>query len=69
MHIARPQDRRAPARLLSDGSRVQWEIPREEISRRVSTILSDMPVTDLTVDEMPLEDVVRRIFKEGSVVA
>ncbi len=66
-------NRFAPAKrvtaLLSDGSRSEWEIPRKDVSKRVAAILKDMPVNDLTVEEMPLEDVVRRIFKEGSVVA
>lgn len=52
---------------LMDGSRKEWEIPREEISHRVAAILKDLPVKDLTVEELPLEDVVRRIFRQGSV--
>lgn len=52
---------------LKDGERKQWEIPRSEVSVQVAAILKELPVTDLTVEEMPLEDVVRRIFKEGSV--
>lgn len=50
-----------------NGTRIQWEIPREDISRGVAAILKELPVKDLTVEEMPLEDVVRRIFREGSV--
>ncbi len=53
---------------LMDGTRREWEVPREEISGRVAAILKDMPVKDLTVEEMPLEDVVRRIFREGVAV-
>ncbi len=48
-------------------SQMEWEIPRADISRRVAEILKELPVSDLTVEEMPLEDVVRRIFKEGAV--
>ncbi len=48
-------------------SLMEWEIPREDISKRVAAILKEHPVKDLTVEEMPLEDVVRRIFKEGAV--
>jgi ABC-2 type transport system ATP-binding protein len=51
-----------------NGPRVEWEVPRGEVSRRVADILKELPVNDLTVEEMPLEDVVRRIFKEGSAV-
>lgn len=64
-------NRFVPAKLVSavlaDGSRQEWEVPREQISQRVAMILKDLPVKDLTVEEMPLEDVVRRIFREGTV--
>ena len=55
--------------VLMDGSRQEWEIPRAEISGRVAAILKDLPVKDLTVEELPLEDVVRRIFRQGNVTA
>ncbi len=48
--------------------RIVWEVPRTQISKRVATILQELPVKDLSVEEMPLEDVVRHIFKEGVVV-
>ncbi|MBV9080536.1 MAG: hypothetical protein JO102_05395 [Elusimicrobia bacterium] len=39
------------------------------MSKRVAEILSHLPVEDLTVEEMPLEDVIRHIFAQGSVEA
>jgi ABC-2 type transport system ATP-binding protein len=48
-------------------TRVVWEIPRGEVSRRVAEVLNNLPVVDLSVDEMPLEDVIRRVFREGAV--
>jgi ABC-type uncharacterized transport system ATPase subunit len=33
----------------------------------VAAILKELPVKDLTVEEMPLEDVVRKIFVQGKV--
>ena len=48
-------------------TRVVWEVPRAEVSGRVADILNNLPVADLTVEEMPLEDVIRRIFREGTV--
>lgn len=47
--------------------RVEWEIPRTNVSASVASILKELPVKDLTVEEMPLEDVVRRIFVQGRV--
>lgn len=49
------------------GLRVEWEIPRAQVSAAVAAILKELPVKDLTVEEMPLEDVVRRIFVQGKV--
>jgi ABC-2 type transport system ATP-binding protein len=50
-----------------DEGRVEWEIPRERVSSTVAAILKELPVKDLTVEEMPLEDVVRKIFVQGKV--
>ncbi len=47
--------------------RAVWDIPRADASLGVADILSKLPVADLTVEEMPLEDVIRRIFREGKV--
>ena len=47
--------------------RVAWEIPRTDVSRAVADILGSLPVTDLTVEEMPLEDVIRHVFQEGRI--
>jgi len=46
---------------------VEWEIPRAEISKSVGLILKELPVADLSVEELPLEDVVRRLFQQGRV--
>jgi ABC-2 type transport system ATP-binding protein len=48
--------------------RIVWEVPRTEVSKRVAGILQQLPVKDLSVEEMPLEDVVRHIFNQGTVV-
>ncbi len=50
-----------------NGQRVEWDIPRAQVSASVASILKELPVKDLTVEEMPLEDVVRTIFSQGSV--
>lgn len=48
-----------------EANHVEWEISREEVARQVGKILQQLPVQDLSVEEVPLEDVVRRIFREG----
>jgi ABC-2 type transport system ATP-binding protein len=45
--------------------RASWEIPRARVPHQVEAILKELPVRDLAVEEMPLEDVVRRLFKQG----
>lgn len=47
--------------------RVEWEIPRSQVATHVSAILKDLPVMDLSIEEMPLEEVVRRLFLQGRV--
>ena len=49
------------------GTHVEWEVPRETVSGRVGAILKELPVVDLSVEEMPLEDVIRKIFVGGKV--
>lgn len=38
------------------------EVPRAEVSSRAATLLAKFPVVDLTIEETPIQDVVRRIF-------
>ena len=49
------------------GGRAEWEVPRGEVSRVVGQILQNLPVMDLSVEEMPLEDVIRFLFSKGKV--
>lgn len=51
----------------SNGVDVTWEIAREQISRQVGVILNELPVADLSVEETPLEDVIRNVFLQGKV--
>ena len=52
--------------LESDGLRATIELPRAEVSKRAAQLLSALPVADLTIDEAPIDDIVRRIFVESS---
>jgi ABC-2 type transport system ATP-binding protein len=49
------------------GGRVAWSVVRERVPKAVEAILNNLPVTDLAVEEMPLEDVIRHIFMGGKV--
>ena len=48
-----------------DGFRATLEVPRAEVSRRASILLSSFPVADLTIDEIPVDEIVRQIFSKG----
>jgi len=48
-----------------DSGEIVWEIPRDQVAKNVGLILKDLPVMDLSVEEMPLEDVIRGLFLKG----
>jgi ABC-2 type transport system ATP-binding protein len=40
-------------------------VKKEETARVTGRLLADLPVTDLTVEDPPIEDVIERVFAEG----
>lgn len=52
---------------FTEENRCGWSIPRGNVAAAVGRILNDLPVADLTVEELPLEDVIREIFSKGAV--
>jgi ABC-2 type transport system ATP-binding protein len=44
------------------------EVPRADVSRRAADLLMKLPVADLTIDEQPIDDVVRGIFTRAGDV-
>ena len=45
-----------------DGPRATIQVPRGQVSKRAAELLMQFPVADLTIDEVPIDDIVRRIF-------
>jgi ABC-2 type transport system ATP-binding protein len=45
-----------------DGSRVTVKVPRTEASAVAARLLADQPLTDLTIEDPPIEDVIERVF-------
>lgn len=43
--------------------KVVLSVPRETAAMAASEILQNMPVADLTIDEEPVEEIIRRVFK------
>ena len=44
------------------GDHAQIHIPRGQISRKTSTLLEKFPVSDLTIEEPPIEEIIRQVF-------
>jgi ABC-2 type transport system ATP-binding protein len=49
----------------ADGS-VTLRVPKEETARITGRILADFPIIDLLVEDPPIEEVIERVFTEGS---
>lgn len=50
-----------------EGQSVRFCIKREELTRAVAKILSELEVVDLTVTDPPVEEVIGRVFMAGAV--
>ncbi len=57
------KDLEAIGRVVENGSvRAVIEVPRREVSRAAAALLKTIPVADLTIEEPPIDDIVRQIF-------
>ncbi len=52
---------------LLEGRAVSFMVQQEALTRKVSQILNDLEVIDLTVTEPPIEEVIGRVFQAGVV--
>lgn len=44
------------------GDRVLLRVPKDDTPRITARLLADLPITDLTVEEPPVDDVIRNVF-------
>jgi ABC-2 type transport system ATP-binding protein len=44
---------------------VTLSVPRETIAAAAAELLQNFPVEDLTIEEIPIEDIIRKVFKGG----
>jgi ABC-2 type transport system ATP-binding protein len=51
------------------GAKVTFRVPRAETSAAVSRLLNELPVTDLTVEDPPIEDVINEMFATAKAEA
>jgi ABC-2 type transport system ATP-binding protein len=48
--------------VLADGERVTLRVPKAETSRATAQLLAEYDVSDLTVEDPPIEDVIEQVF-------
>lgn len=53
--------------MSRDATQIKLRIAKSETSRLTAQLLSQLPVTDLTIEDPPIEDVIEQVFAEGAV--
>lgn len=51
--------------IARDADRVTLEVPKAETSRITARLLTDLPISDLTVEDPPIEEVIEDVFAQG----
>jgi ABC-2 type transport system ATP-binding protein len=51
--------------VLADGERVSLRVPKAETSQATARLLAENEVSDLTVEDPPIEDVIEQVFASG----
>jgi ABC-2 type transport system ATP-binding protein len=51
-----------------DGQAICFLVPREKLTKVVSQILAELEILDLSVNEPAIEEVIGRVFREGSTI-
>jgi len=51
------------------GLHVTLRVAREQIKEIATSVLTTIPITDISIEEPPIEDVIRKIFHRGDVYA
>ena len=49
-----------------NGTSAKIEIPRKEVSSVMGKLLAQIPVLDLSIEELPIEEIIRRVFLKTS---
>jgi ABC-2 type transport system ATP-binding protein len=48
--------------VLENGERISLQVPKEETSRATARLLAENAVSDLTVEDPPIDDVIEKVF-------
>ena len=70
--VVEPKDRSADLSrygevISQDAGRISLRVPRKQVPEVAAKLLADVPMFDLSVEEPPIEDMIERVFTEGSV--
>jgi len=52
--------------ISRDADKARISVPRAETSKIAARLLNDLPVVDLTIEDLPIEDVIEQTFAGGS---
>jgi ABC-2 type transport system ATP-binding protein len=52
--------------VLADGETITLQVPKSETSQATAKLLAEHEVTDLTVEDPPIEDVIEQVFASGA---
>ena len=50
--------------ISRDDNKVTLRVPKADTSRITARILQDVPHTDLSIEDPPIEDVIERVFAQ-----
>ncbi|OGE43037.1 ABC transporter [Candidatus Daviesbacteria bacterium RIFCSPLOWO2_01_FULL_39_12] len=50
-----------------DGLYVEIQLSKEEVAKKAAKLLSSFAVADLTIEDPAIEDIIRQVFKKGTV--
>jgi len=53
--------------MSQDAGKISLRVPRKKVPEVAAKLLADIPMFDLSVEEPPIEDMIERVFTEGSV--
>ena len=48
--------------VLQDGTTKTYKVPRSKVAEKTAKLLSDLPISDINIKEVAIEDIIRQVF-------
>ncbi len=48
--------------ILQDGTTKTYKVPRSKIAEKTAKLLADLPISDINIKEVAIEDIIRQVF-------